>query len=220
MDQLSNEPSSDRRVGTGAVVVLALLVGVVLGGLGLASLARQAKQGFWDSVAARVTGRSLNINASLPTVIQKIQQLNRLETVVYTMDKIVEGDRESLILPDFLVGDKLILVAHGEVIAGVDLSQISAKDIQINGRDARLHLPEPQIFVTRLDSAASRVYSRNTGLLVSADPNLETEVRQKAEEQIRQAALTDGVLARAKANATSTMRTMLLGFGFEKVEVE
>ena len=44
----------------------------------------------------------------------KIRQLNRLETVNYSIDKIVEGERASILWPDFLVGDKIILVAHGE----------------------------------------------------------------------------------------------------------
>ena len=37
------------------------------------------------------------------------------------MDKIVQGERQSQIFPAFLTGDKLLLITHGEVIAGVDL---------------------------------------------------------------------------------------------------
>jgi len=47
-----------------------------------------------------------------------------LETVVYTMDKIETGEKESSILPHFLAGDRLLLMVHGEVIAGIDFQML------------------------------------------------------------------------------------------------
>ena len=183
------------------------------------SLAHEATTGLWNRVAAYATGRSLAIDTSLPTVVDKIRRLQRLETVIYSMDKIVEGDRASSILPDFLAGDKLLLVVHGEVIAGIDLSQIQPGDIQIHGKDIKVHLPAAQVFVTSLDNTRTRVYSRTTGLLVPADPNLESEVRAQAQQQLLQAALADGVLNKASQNARTAVTTMLLGLGFQEVEV-
>ena len=197
----------------------ALLAGILLGLVGFAVFAHQAKTGMWDRIAAIVTGRGLSIDTSMPTVVNKIQRLQRLETVSYSLDKIVEGERQSPILPDFLVGDKLLLVVHGQVIAGIDLSQLKPSDVQITGRTIQVHLPASQIFVTSLDNTKTRVYSRATGLLVPEDPNLESEVRAKAQEQIQQAALADGILVTASKNASATVTSMLLGLGFEKVSV-
>jgi hypothetical protein len=197
----------------------ALLVGILLGLVGFAVFAHQAKTGMWDRIAAIVTGRGLSIDTSMPTVVNKIQRLQRLETVSYSLDKIVEGERQSPILPDFLVGDKLLLVVHGQVIAGIDLSQLKPSDVQIEGRTIQVHLPASQILVTSLDNTKTRVYSRATGLLVPEDPNLESEVRAKAQEQIQQAALADGILVTASKNASATVTSMLLGLGFEKVSV-
>lgn len=165
--------------------------------------------GFWH--------RDTHTNIS--TVIERIQQLERLETIVYTTDQVVEGNRESLILPGFLAGDRLLLIAHGEVIAGVDLGQVTAGSIHTNGNSVQVNLPEPQIFAASLDNSRTRVYSRTTGLLVSGDPSLETEVRAKAEQQIRAAALADGILQKARENARVTVKSLLSGVGFEKVEV-
>jgi hypothetical protein len=83
-----------------------------------------------------------------------------------------------------------------------------------------LHLPAAQVFTTRLDSAKTRVYSRQTGLLVSSDPNLETQVRQEAERQLQEAALADGILHTAQQNATATISSLLQGLGFEKVDFD
>ena len=196
-----------------------LALGILLGLLAFAVFAREAKSGVWDRLAAIVTGRSLAIDTSLPTVVNKIQQLQRLETVSYSLDKIVEGNRQSKVLPDFLVGDKLLLVVHGEAIAGIDLSQLKTSDVQIHGRDIQVHLPPSQIFVTSLDNAKTRVYSRTTGLLVPEDPNLESEVREEAQQQIQQAAMDDGILKTASKNASAAVTTLLLGLGFEHVTV-
>jgi hypothetical protein len=152
-------------------------------------------------------------------VVEKIRQLSRLETVSYSIDKIVEGNHEYPYLPNFLAGDKLLLVAHGEVIAGVDLSQLKASDVSVEGDAVQVRLPDPEILATRIDNGQTRVYSRVTGLLVPADPTLESQVRLAAEQQFSQAALADGVLDKARKNARSSVSALLNGLGFHRVEV-
>jgi hypothetical protein len=90
----------------------------------------------------------------------------------------------------------------------------------VDGKQIRLHLPAAQVFSTRIDSAKTRVYSRQTGLLVSTDPNLETQVRQEAERQLQDAALSDGILRNAQQNATLTVSSLLQGLGFEKIDFD
>jgi Protein of unknown function (DUF4230) len=205
----------------------ALLIGMVMGFLlflAAGSVARAVNPfgsaGLLSRLAAYVTGRSTSIDVTSPSVVEKIRQLSRLETVVYSLDKIVSGSRENAYIPDFLVGDKLLLVAHGEVIAGVDLSQIQPGDVSVRGDRATVRLPAAQVLTTRIDNGRTRIYSRATGLLVPADPNLESEVRLAAEQQITQAALTDGVLEKARQNARASVSALLYGLGFHAVDVE
>jgi hypothetical protein len=198
----------------------ALGAGVVLGLLAMMVFPREAQAGFWDRVASFVTDRPARFDVSSPTVVEKIRQLSRLETVEYSLDKIVEGERQSAYLPNFLAGDKLLLVAHGEVIAGIDLGQFKAGDVEVNGDTVHVHLPPAQILTTRIDNGRTRVYSRTTGLLVQSDPNLESEVRQTAEQQIAQAALEDGILQKARQNAQTSVTALLYGLGFRTVHVE
>jgi hypothetical protein len=82
-----------------------------------------------------------------------------------------------------------------------------------------LNLPEPAVFSTRLDNARTRVYTRETGLFTSPDPQLESEVRREAERQLTQAALDGGILKNAAANARTTLTSLLLGLGFETVNI-
>jgi hypothetical protein len=173
--------------------------------------------GLWRLVTGVRDGRVV-IHSDQPTVVRQIQQLQRLETVRYTMDKIISGERDNPYLPKFLVSDRLLLVVHGEVIGGVDLGELQASDVAVHGRKVTVHLPNAVVLVTRLDSAKTRVYSRDTGLFSSPDPNLESEVREEAERQLQQAALEDGILRTAQKNAQNAITSILRGLGFEQVE--
>jgi hypothetical protein len=164
-------------------------------------------------------GDATVINVNQPTVVRQIQQLQRLETVDYTMDKIISGERDNPYLPQFLAGDRLLLVVHGDVIGGVDLGKVQPGDVSVHGRTISLRIPPAEVFSTRIDNAKTRVYSRDTGLFSSPDPNLESEVREEAERQLQQAALQDGVLKTAEQNAHNTLTSMLQGLGFNQVEI-
>src|ERR1700723_3367783 len=164
-------------------------------------------------------GGRTRINVDQPTVIRQIQQLQRLETVSYTMDKIISGEHPNAYLPKFLAGDRLLLVVHGEVVGGINLAGLRPGDVQIQGQKVLIHLPSAEVFSTRIDNARTKVYSRDTGLFSSPDPNLESEVREEAEHQLEQAALQDGILKTAAANARSTITGMLKGFGFQEVDI-
>ena len=164
-------------------------------------------------------GGRTQINVDQPTVVRQIQQLQRLETVSYTMDKIISGERTNVYLPNFLAGDRLLLVVHGEVVGGINLASLQPGDVLVQGQKVSIHLPAAEVFSTRIDNARTKVYSRDTGLFSSPDPNLESEVREEAERQLQQAALQDGILKTAADNARSTISGMLHGLGFHEVDI-
>ena len=205
--------------GTFLGVLLALLLGAVL----LAVFLHRAQSGVALRLASLITGRSTNY-LSTPDVVEKIQKLSRLETVVYSIDTVVENKESSPLLPDVLAGDRLLMIVHGQSIAGIDFGRLKAGDVQIGadggqGRSIRLMLPPSQIFLTAIDNAKTRVYARDTGLFVTADPNLETATRLKAQDELQQAALNDGILQAAGGNARDTVRAMLEGLGFSKINL-
>jgi hypothetical protein len=160
------------------------------------------------------------INVDQPTVVRQIQRLQRLETVSYTTDKIISGEHDNPYLPTFLVGDRLLLIVHGEIIAGVNLAKLQPKDVAVRGQSISIRLPLAEVFTTRIDNGKTRVYSRDTGLFSSPDPNLETAVLQEAERQLQQAALLDGILKSADQNARNTVSSLLKGFGFSEVNIQ
>ena len=199
----------------------ALILGIVLGLLvalvAVPAAVRHVGASMRNRISLAFLGRHDAIDISQPTVIASIQRLARLASVVYTMDKVVEGDRTSQYLPDILTGDKLLMIVHGQAVAGVDLSQVQASSVQIDGRSVLLTMPPAQLLSVSLDNSKTRVYSRVTGLLVPADPNLESEVREKAEADLRQSALDSGILTTAEGNARATLTTMLRSLGFQQI---
>ncbi|WP_188555528.1 DUF4230 domain-containing protein [Edaphobacter dinghuensis] len=209
---------NSRRSFSGAILVF--LFALFLGALVMVVFLRHATTGVLSQLATAMTGRTTTtFDTSVPAIVQKIQRLDRLETVVYSLDTVVEGSKSSAVLPDLLAGDRILLIVHGQSIAGVDLSKLHPEDVHIDGRSIRVTLPPSELFVTTIDNQHTRVYARSTGLLTSADQNLESETRAHAQDQLQKDALSDGILDAARKNACATITTLLYGLGFQHVEV-
>ena len=129
---------------------------------------------------------------------------------------LLAGDRfDSLARVRGLAGP--IFVAHGEVIAGVDLQKMLPEDLWVKDRIVYMVLPDPEVFVVTLDNQKSYVYNRDTGLLTKGDPNLEKAAREAAEKEILAAAMDDGILNLAKQNAENYISRLMRGLGFADV---
>ncbi|WP_263382449.1 DUF4230 domain-containing protein [Granulicella arctica] len=202
---------------------LAFIVALVLGAIIVIVFIHNATAGLPARLASLITGRTSTFDTSVPAVVEKIQRLNRLETVVYSLDTVVEGSKSSTVLPDLIAGDRILLVVHGQSIGGIDLSKLKPEDVRIDDRDGNrsIHvtLPASQLFVTTIDNQHTRVYARSTGILVPVDQNLESDTRARAQQQLEKAALADGILDVARKNARSTVTTLLFGLGFQSVDV-
>ncbi len=150
------------------------------------------------------------------SIIHEIRSLARLETIQYSVEKVISADsgREDL---KTLFGDKLLFVAHGEVLAGIDLEKIRLEDIKLDGKVVSIKLPAAEILSTRLDNDKSYVYDRQTGLLARPDAELETKARQEAEKQIYKTAIEDGILKQAQTNAQAYLDRLIRSLNYEEV---
>ncbi len=96
--------------------------------------------------------------------ITDIRGLGRLETVEYIMQIAIDVESQPENIGKRIAGvfgtDKLLLLASGEVVAGVDLTQIRPNDIIIQRNDIILNLPSPEIFHARLNNKETKVYFR------------------------------------------------------------
>jgi hypothetical protein len=148
------------------------------------------------------------------TIVREVRALARLETIQYSVEKVITAETGQGPF-GFLFGDRLLFVAHGTVIAGVDLGLLGPEDVWFDSEGrVYVRLPEPEIFIATLDNDRSYVYERDTGVLRRGDVALETAARQAAEAEIRSAALADGILDQARLNAENYLYRLLRSLGF------
>jgi hypothetical protein len=150
------------------------------------------------------------------TIINQVKALARLETIRYTVEKVITAETNQGVLGP-LFGDRLLFVAHGYVIAGIDMSKIKPEDLWLDGTVLNVRLPAAEVLVATIDNDKSYVYDRQTGLLAKADPALETQARQVAEQEINKAALDDGILDQAMANAETYLRWFFETLGYKQI---
>lgn len=153
------------------------------------------------------------------TIVHEIRSLARLETIKFSLEKIITAETRQGVF-EWLVGDRLIFVAHGEVIAGIDLNKLDPGDLVVKDAVLYVTLPEAEIFITALDNEQSYVYDRDTGLFTHGEVHLETEARQAAEREIEKSALEDGILELAQQNAISFLDRLFRDLGYPEVIFE
>jgi hypothetical protein len=200
---------------------LGFLLALLLGAAAFAFFVRHETTGTMGRILTRITGRAAGVDSSVPAVVENIQRLNRLETVVYSMDTVV-ADGLSLATPSGAPGERVPLVVHGKSVAGIDLAQLKPEDVRIEagGHGIEVTLPPAQLFSTKLDDQRTRILVRSTGTLVPMNQALGPEIRARAQDQLQQAALGDGILDAARRNAHATVTALLYSLGFEQVDVK
>jgi len=172
-----------------------------------------------NTQAAGIFNSTPTVFADPVTIVRDVQSLARLETIHYSLEKVITAETGTGDL-SFLFGDKLLFVAHGDVIAGIDLEKLDEQDMTLRNGTLYVTLPAVEVFVATLDNDKSYVYDRTTGLLSKGEINLETLARQAAEEEILAAALEDGILDQAEVNAENYLARLFRSLGYPDVVLE
>jgi len=156
-----------------------------------------------------------------PVVITSIRDMARLTTVEAVEYTIVEKGTDRGWL-SWARGDSIQLFAVARIGAGVDLSEVSVRDISVDPEDGvvELVIPNAEVQYVAVDNEATQILDRSTGVFTRGDPRLETDTRQIADEVLRQSAIDGGLLERAEDNARQVLTDFLLGLGYRDVIVE
>ena len=146
------------------------------------------------------------------TYINEVRALARLETIQYSIEKVITGETGGGTFQS-LFGDKILFVGHGTVIAGIDMEKLQPEHMRFENGVLTVRLPPAEVFIATLDNEKSYVYDRETGVLAKPDVNLETLVRQRPEE-ILKAAIEDGILEQAQLNAEAYLFKFFAALGY------
>ncbi len=165
--------------------------------------------------------RSLEVKPT-PNVVTALQKLARLEGASLHLERVVDlKEKQSRFFGLMEAEDAILLIAAGDVTAGVDLSGLSHDDIRVDDerKSVRVTLPRATIFSSRVDSDRTYVHTRHTDPLAEPQTNLETEARREAERGFRKAAEDAGLLTTAEESVARTVRALVTSLGFSEVEV-
>lgn len=146
-------------------------------------------------------------------IVTRIQPLTQLVTMKYVIEKVVVFEDVK-----WFGENRVILVAHGVVKAGVDLSQLKPEDIQIDGRKVRLRLPPAKITDLYLDDHKTEIIDRSTGLLRQFDKTLEQQARRSALDHLKLAARSSGILKEAEERAQLQLAALFAQLGYDAAE--
>jgi len=206
--------------GLGTTIVLALVI-VVLSvalGIGIGSfnfMERIPVVGpflFEERPAQTTTGS---------VVVEGIQDLNQLDTVRWRESVIVTRKNGGTELEQLISGERVLLLATGDVEAGVNLADLEGDDVRVDGKTVTIRLPEPEILSVSLDEEKTRVYDRDFGPLnLRPDDDLVEEARAAAVSEIEEAARDEDILDQAEQNAEDSLRAFVTTLGFEEVRFE
>lgn len=228
MRQPLEEIVSDRNRFLLAFAGVTLLIGILI--LGIFFLMMQWARQTAQEALSPLTNTNNTINTRVAemlnptptiladpvTIIHDVRSLARLETIQYTMEKVITAEQGQGEL-GFLFGDKLLFVGHGTVIAGIDLAKLQPQDLWLENNVLYARLPPAEVFVVAIDNEKSYVYDRETGLLTKGDVDLERAARIAAEQEIQTAAFEEGILTKAQENGEEYLSRLFLSLGYPEV---
>lgn len=156
-------------------------------------------------------------------VLQQVRNASELTTAIFNLQAIVPTSQDAAI-GGWVVGTtKLLYIAYGEVRAGVDLSTLTAENIQVDGDQIRIQLPSPRVLSSKIDVNRSTVYDYNRGFLglgPDAAPQLQSAAQQQALKTIVETACTNGLLQQANDRAKLVVTQLLSVGGYQDVTIE
>ena len=144
-----------------------------------------------------------------PAVLARVQQLNQLATVRYTIQKVV-GLRDQKVP---VGSESILLIMQANVEAGIDLASMHAGDVTVQKDGAVvMHLPEPKLLNVIIDEKETKVWDRQKTWWTPWVPyslDLEQRARLAGLDAVKQTAVDMGILGQAQRNAQSSIKALL-----------
>ena len=162
-------------------------------------------------------------------VITQIQQLNRLQTVAFSVDTVITSQRPGSWMKLWQDEQKGLFIARGRVEAGIDLSALTPEMVQVvqpepvSGNDVQntetntsaalmpqinITLPPSEIFSVYLDDI--EIYDWQTGAfgLMQVDPKILAQAQSMAKKEVLERACRGDVMNMALQNAQTQLQQL------------
>lgn len=147
-----------------------------------------------------------------------VKETGQLVTAEYTLSKIIKADDNKTW---YKIGNrKLLMSCEALVKAGINLENLTEKNIQVMEDSISLTLPPPQFFSLNMPPDRIKVEYQEVDVLRDPFTAAEREsLLAQAETQIRQTVDSLGILETAGTNGAVYLKTLLKAAGFDKVHI-
>ena len=162
-------------------------------------------------------------------VVTQIQQLNRLQTVAFSVDTIITSEREGNWMKLWQDEQKALFIAKGRVQAGIDLSALTPEMVQVvqptseqlkaaESDDSTtpvsvmpqitITIPPSEIFAVYLDDI--EIYDWQTGVfgMMQVDPKILAQAQSMAKSEVLERACRGEVMTIALENAQTQLQQL------------
>jgi hypothetical protein len=212
--RVSGKSWTGRLIGLAAAILAVIAALIVLSAV---HLLPQLRNPFAETTTDR----------SGPVLLKSITELSRYEAASGSFQVVVDLSKQASFLPSFIEGSDTLFIGQGNVIAFVNFSGLSGKQIQVSSdrTSVTIDLPPAQLEPAVLNVNQSFVYAEQQGLLnrignfFSGNPNSQQQVYILAQQKIETAAKHSPLLAEAQKNTTGMLDGMLHSLGFQHVNV-
>ena len=159
-------------------------------------------------------------------VVTQIQQLNRLQTVAFSVDTIITSERAGSWMKLWQDEQKALFIAKGRVQAGIDLSALTPEMVQVVQPTEQLEaaddsttpmsimpqititIPPSEIFAVYLDDI--EIYDWQTGVfgMMQVDPKILAQAQSMAKSEVLERACRGEVMTVALENAQTQLQQL------------
>jgi hypothetical protein len=152
-----------------------------------------------------------------PILIKEINNLAQLVSIT-SFDEVVMDSVKKLKSPLGLLPPptfKIILIAKGQVIAGVDLKKLKNEDIRLKKDSISILFPPAEILNTILNPSDFETFDE-TGTWTDEEV---IQIKVRIREKIVRRAIEQNLLSKASERCKIIMESFLRNVGFKKIEI-
>lgn len=167
------------------------------------------------------------IDRTQPPVLVRLADLAEYHAATSNYELVVDLEKDTKFLPDFVAGERSIMVAAGTVDVVVDFSKLKDENVIVSAdrKSVTVHLPQPTLSEPRIDNQKTEVVARQRGVFTriggvfSDQPVNDKQLYVIAETKLREAAGASQLAEVGRKNTQSMLEAFLRALGFENVAV-
>ncbi|NTU85541.1 MAG: DUF4230 domain-containing protein, partial [Chloroflexales bacterium] len=136
-------------------------------------------------------------------ILRRIQALNSLEAAAFHMEAVVPQNKAGTWWKAWQDAQKAIFISDGTVVAGINLSKLTADDVQVSADGKMIHITLPPAELLNVSVTELKAMNIQTGLLglVHLDEELRQQAQHDALARLQSIACDSGILEVATENS-------------------